>query len=67
MIVLSLYSIKILSMKKYQMTKLKTILKGVRVSNGKTYMWVLDKAIDKMVKIDYTDLGLEFFSKQNAN
>ena len=67
MIVLSLYSIKILSMKKYQMTKLKTILKGVRVSNGKTYMWVLDKATDKMVKIDYTDLGLEFFSKQNAN
>ena len=54
-------------MKKYQMTKLKTILKGVRMSNGKTYMWVLDKATDKMVKIDYTDLGLKFFSKDNAN
>ena len=54
-------------MKKYQMTKLKTILKGVRMSNGTTYMWVLDKATDKMVKIDYTDLGLKFFSKDNAN
>ena len=67
MIVLSPYSIKILSIKKYQMTKLKTILKGVRMSNGTTYMWVLDKATDKMVKVDYTDLGMSFFSKRNAN
>ncbi len=49
------------------MKQLRTILKGVRLSNGKTYMWVLDEATNKMVKIDYTDLGLEFFSKQNVN
>ena len=54
-------------MKKYQITKLKTILKGVRMSNGTTYMWVLDKATDKMVKVDYTNLGIDFFSKGNAN
>ena len=54
-------------MKKYQMTKLKTILKGVRMSNGRTYMWVLDKATDKMIKVNYTDLGIDFFSKNNTN
>ena len=30
-------------------------------------MWVLDKATNKMVKIDYTNLGLKFFSKENVN
>ena len=45
---------------------MKIILKGVRFSNGKTFMWVLDKATNKMVKVDYTDLGLKFFSKENA-
>ena len=47
--------------------KQKWILKGVRLSNGQTYVWVLDKATQKMVKVDYTDLGLNFFSKENAN
>ena len=46
---------------------MKTILKGVRFSSGKTFMWVLDKSTNKMVKVDYTDLGLKFFSKENAN
>ena len=46
---------------------MKTILKGVRLSDGQTYVWVLDKATNKMVKVDYTDLGLNFFSKENAN
>lgn len=54
-------------MKKYQITKLKTILKGVSMSNGTTYMWELDKATDRMVKVDYTKLRLKFFSKDNAN
>ena len=52
---------------RYMKKKLKSILKGVRLSNGRTHMWVLDKATDRMVKIDYTDLGLNFFSKRNAN
>ena len=47
--------------------KKKWILKGVRWSAGSTSMWVLDKATNKMVKVDYTDLGLKFFSKENAN
>ena len=46
---------------------MKLILKGIRLKGGLTYMWVLDKSTNKMVKVDYTDLGLEFFSKQNAN
>lgn len=49
------------------MKELRTILKGVRLSNGKTYMWVLDKSTNKMIKVDYTDLGMKFFSKNNAN
>ena len=47
--------------------KKKWILKGVRFSDGKTHMWVLDKSTKKMVKVDYTDLGMKFFSKENAN
>ena len=47
--------------------KLKTIMKGVRLSNGESHIWVFDKAISKMVKVDYTDLGMSFFSKRNAN
>ena len=47
--------------------KAKWILKGVRLKGGKTHMWVLDRSTNKMIKVDYTDLGLEFFSKQNAN
>ena len=47
--------------------KKKSILKGVRLSDGKCHLWVLDKATDKMVKVNYTDLGIDFFSKQNAN
>ncbi len=47
--------------------KVKEILKGVRLSNGKTYMWVLDKATNQMVKVDYTKLGIKFFSKENSN
>ena len=47
--------------------KKKWILKGVRLSSGKTHMWVLDRATNKMVKVDYTDLGIKFFSSQNAN
>ncbi len=47
--------------------KLHTILKGVRLSNGKTHLWVLDKSNNQMVKVDYTELGLDFFSKSNTN
>ena len=46
---------------------MKLILKGIRLKGGLTYMWVLDKSTNKMVKVDYTDLGLKFFSKDNAN
>ena len=47
--------------------KKREILKGVRFKNGTTWMWVLDKATNKMVKVDYTKLGLKFFSRENAN
>ena len=47
--------------------KRKWILKGVRFGGGETHIWVLDKSTNKMVKVDYTDLGLNFFSKENAN
>ena len=45
----------------------KWILKGVRLSDGKSHIWVLDKSTNKMVKVDYTDLGMDFFSRQNAS
>ena len=47
--------------------KKKWILKGIRWGNGTSDMWVLDKSTNKMVKVDFTKLGIEFFSKQNAN
>ena len=47
--------------------KRKWILKGVRLPSGKSHIWVLDRATNKLVKVDYTDLGLKFFSKENAN
>ena len=47
--------------------KRKWILKGVRLPSGKSHIWVLDRETNKMVKVDYTDLGIDFFSKQNAN
>ena len=47
--------------------KKKWILKGVRLADGKPHMWVLDKSTNKMVKVDYTELGLKCFSKENAN
>jgi hypothetical protein len=46
---------------------MKRILKGVRLSNGRSYMWVYDRATNEMVKIDFTNLGMKFFSKENAN
>jgi len=46
--------------------KRKWIFKGVRYG-GENHIWVLDKSTDKMVKVDYTDLGLKFFSKENSN
>ena len=47
--------------------KKKWILKGVRWSYGTTSMWVLDRTTNKMVRVDYTDLGIDFFSKNNTN
>ena len=46
---------------------MKLILKGVRLKSGLTYMWVLDLSTNKMIKVDYTKLGMDFFSKENAN
>ncbi len=30
-------------------------------------MWVLDLSTNKMIKVDYTKMGMNFFSKENAN
>ncbi len=46
---------------------MKLILKGVRLKSGLTYMWVLDLSTNKMIKVDYTKMGINFFSKENAN